>query len=212
MRILTMFAATLSLSACATAVADSLDRRGVDAKSMLIERVTEARGDAVRAKTSFDQAGAALEAISGLDGAALARQVDTVRAAGQNAALAAQDVRLSSDTVSAAAARFFREKEEELALFKTSDAARAAAEQTLAANAAAHRAYASSLDAVALRLSPALSLIDAEASALRRNPTSAVAAAARTDARAAAIAAARDASDGLGAMIDAADAFTDKIK
>lgn len=211
MRILTMFAAGLSLAACATAVADSLDRRGVDAGAMLVERASEARGAALRGQDAFDKAAAALAAIDGLDGAALSRQAGAVRAAGAAAALAAQDVRLATDTMEAASGRYFRAKEDELALM-TGEQNRAAAEQALAADAAAHQDFRSTIEAATLRASPALSLYDAEATALRNAPTSGVAAGARASERAAAVAAATEAAKGLGAAVAAGDRFLADLK
>lgn len=207
-----MIAASLALAGCATAVNDSLDRRGVDARTLLIERVTETREDAGRASGAFDKAGDALGAIAGLDGAALARQLDQARAAGQNAALAAQDFRLSVDTVKAAGERYFRKAEEELSLMKTSEENFRAAEAALNAAEDAHRDYVSAVDAAKLRLSPALSLYDAEVTALRRNATSRIAAESRAAERAATIAASKDASAGLVAAAAAADRYLGALK
>ncbi|MFZ5618488.1 MAG: DUF2959 family protein, partial [Pseudomonadota bacterium] len=161
MRILTI-AAALTLAGCASAVYDSLERRGVDAKAVLIERVMELRADTAAAKSSMDGAKTALAAIDGLEGAALARQIDHARAAGEDAALAAQGVRLSSDSMKTAAGRYFAAREEELSLLKTSEENLRAAEEELARATGAYRAYVSTLDAASLRLSPALSLYDAE--------------------------------------------------
>ncbi len=211
MRIL-MIAAALALSGCATAVNDSLDRRGVDAKTIFAERVTDTRNDAVRAQSAFTKAAMELQRINGLDGAALSRQLDQARAAGQDAAIAAQDLRLSLDTAKAAGGRFFQRREEELALMKTSEENLRAAEAQLAALKADNRAYQSAFDAAKLRLSPALSLYDAEVTALRRNATSRIAAEARASERASAIAASNDAAQSLGAAASEADRFLNALR
>lgn len=205
-------AAALALMGCATAVNDSLDRRGVDAQTMLAERVTTTRADALEAGAQIRKAGATLGAIADLDGAALARQLDQARAAGQDAALAAQDFRLSVDTVKAAGERYFREAEEELSLMKTGAEEINAAEAKLAAVAGAHRDFIATADAAKLRLSPALSLHDAEVTALRRNATSRIAAEARAGERASALRAAESAGDGLAAAASAADRYLDALK
>lgn len=207
-----IFAAALVLAGCATAVSDSLDRRGVDAKAMLIERVTTARANAATAGDAAAKAGAALGAIAGLDGPQLARALDAARAAGQDAALAAQDFRLSVDTVKTAGERYFREKEEELSLMKTSEEALRAAQSELAAIDDAHRAFLGAADAANLRLSPALSLHDAEVTTLRRNATSGVAAQSRAATRAAAIRASAEAQDSLAAAAKAADRYLEALK
>lgn len=212
MRILTIAAAALMLAGCASAVYDSLDRRGVDAKTVLIQRVTELRADAAAAKSGMDGARTALAAIDGLEGAALARQIDRARAAGEDAALAAQGVRLSADSMKTAAGRYFAAREEELGLLKTSEANLRAAKEALARATGAYRAYVSTLDAASLRLSPALSLYDAEVTALRKSPTSAAAAAARAGERANALAAALDAGNGLVAATNEADRFLETLE
>lgn len=212
MRLLTIALFALALPGCATNVYDSLDRRGVDAKTVLVGRAGEFRSDAVAARSAMAKAQSALEAIEGSDGAALARLIDGVRSEGQNAALAAQDLRLSADSLKAASARYFGAREEELALLTTDDAQRAAAQDNLEASKEAYRRLLSALDASSLRLSPALSLIDAEATALRQNPTSGITANARRHERAAARAAATDAQDGIAATIDAADNFVRVLK
>ncbi len=211
MRIL-MISTMFALSGCATAVNNSLDRRGLDARTILAERVTTARDDAIEAKSAFDRAAEALGAIEGLDGPQLARELDQARAAGQDAALAAQDLRLSADTAEAAAARFFQKKEEELALMKTSEENLRAAEAELAALGKSHRAFAAAFNAAKLRLSPALSLYDAEVTALRRNATSRIAAEARAGERASAIRAANEASAGLGSAAKEADRYLEALK
>ncbi|OFX03971.1 MAG: hypothetical protein A3E78_13845 [Alphaproteobacteria bacterium RIFCSPHIGHO2_12_FULL_63_12] len=207
-----LVAAALALAGCATAVNDSLDRRGVDAQTMLAERVTTTRADALEASAQIRNAGAALGAIAELDGAALARQLDQARAAGQDAALAAQDFRLSVDTVKAAGERYFRQAEEELSLMKTGEEEIKAAEAKLAAVAGANRDFIAAADAAKLRLSPALSLHDAEVTALRRNATSRIAAEARASERASALRAAESAGDGLAAAAAAADRYLDALK
>ncbi len=207
-----IFAAALALAGCATAVNDSLDRRGVDAKTMLTERVTAARADAVEAGAAFDKAGAALGAIEGLNGAELARQLDQARAAGQDAALSTQDFRLSIDTAKAAGERYFCKQEEELSMMKTSEENRRAAEAEMTAIKDAHRDFISAVDAAKLRVSPALSLYDAEVTALRRNATSRIAADSRAAERASTIAATQEASNGLAAAAKEADRYIGALK
>lgn len=207
MRIWTIAAFAFALTGCATAVYDSLDRRGVDARTILVERTGDFRSDALAAKTAVEKAEAALAAIDGFDGAALARRIDSVRAEGQSAALAAQDFRLSADSLKAASARYFGAREEELALMKTSEESLRAAQAGLDASKAAYRTLLSALDSSTLRLSPALSLFDAEVTALRKSPTSGVGASARIGQRNAARASAKEAGAGLAATIAAADAF-----
>jgi hypothetical protein len=211
MRIL-MIAAALALSGCATAVNDSLDRRGVDAKTIFTERVAATRNDAARAQSAFSAAAAELQKVGGLDGAALSRQLDQARAAGQDAALSAQDLRLSIDTAKAAGSRLIQKKEEELALMKTSEETLRAARADLDALKVGNRTYLGAFDAAKLRLSPALSLYDAEVTALRRNATSRIAAEARAGERASAIEASNDAAQSLGAAVVEADRFLDGLR
>jgi hypothetical protein len=212
MRILTIAAFAFTLTGCATAVYDSLDRRGVDARTILIERTGEFRSDALAAKAAVEKAEATLAAIDGLDGGALARRIDSARADGQSAALAAQDFRLSADSLKAACARYFGAREEELALMKTSEESLRAAQADLDASRAAYRTLLSAIDSSILRLSPALILYDAEVAALRKSPTSGVGASARLEERNAASASTKEAGVGLAATIAAADAFVGTLK
>lgn len=207
-----IFAAALALAGCATAVNDSLDRRGIDARTTLIDRITTARDDAGKAGAAVGNAGAALGAIAGLDGAALSRGLDQARAAGQDAALAAQDFRLSVDTVKAAGERYFREADEEMSLMKTSEDTLRAAQAELTAIKDAHLEFLGAAGAARLRLSPALSLYDAEVTALRRNATSRIAAESRAADRAATIGAVAEAQGGLVAAAAAADRYLDALK
>lgn len=196
MRLLTMTMAMMALGACASAVYDSLDRRGVDAKSVFFTRIGEANADIREAEAALASAAIALAAVDGLDGPALARQIGVARAAGDDAALAAQDLRLSTESTKAAAARYFTAREDEFALQKASGEI-AAMQKEVAAVREANAAVVSSVGAATLRLSPALSLYEAEVRALRKNPTSGVAAAARAGRRASAIEAVKEAESAL---------------
>ena len=211
MRLL-IIAAGLALSACASAVYDSLERRGVDSAIILAERTSDLHTDISEVQAALTKAGSALSAIEGKDGAPLARALDQARAAGQEAALGVQDVRLSSDSMKAASARYFTDQERDLGLMKTSEENYRAAEKKLAAARDAYRVFASTLDGASLRLSPAISLYDTEIAALRKNPTSAVAASARASSRAATIAATSDAAASLDAAAVAADRFLAALK
>jgi len=205
-------AALMMVSAgCASAVYDSLERRGVDAKAVLEGRVRDAREDALAAAAKIDAAAMALGAATSLDGPALARQVDAARAGAQDAAVAAQEVRLSADTVGASGARFFREWEEEIALYETA-AEREAAATRLKAQGEAHKRLVGALGAANLRLSPALSLLNEEVAALRKNPTSGVVAKSRAGRIDAAAKAAGDASAALRDAAAEADRFLAKLK
>jgi len=207
-----LFAAALALCGCATAVNESLDRRGVDSRSLLAERLGDVRGDAARADAAFSTAAGALSAIDGLDGAALARRLDQAAAAGQDAALAAQDLRLSVSTANAAAGRYFRKRDEEISLMKTSAENLAAAQAELNALHGADAKFNATFDATRLRLSAALSLYDAETKALRRNATSRIAAEARASERAATLAAVADARSNLSSLVDATDGYLGALK
>lgn len=200
------------LSGCATPVNDSLERRGVDSRMVLVERVTDARADAVKAKTSIDAASASLGQIAGLDGAALASQLSKARAAGQDAALAAQDLRLSRESADAAAFRYIGKQEERLSLIRATAEAYQAIVQRFDAMKAGAANFSNAYKGASLRLSPALSLYDAEVAALRRNATSGVAAEARRTEREAAIDAAASASASLDAAIAAADGLLGAIE
>ncbi len=196
----------LFAAGCASAVYDSLERRGVDSKTVLEGRVREAREDALAAASKLDVASAALAAAKGLEGASLARQIDAARAGAQDAAVAAQDVRLSADTVGASGARYFRKWEEEIALYDTA-AERDAAADRLKSQAAAHKRLGGALGAASLRLSPALTLLNEEVAALRRNPTSGVLVKSRADRIDAAGASAGEASAALREAAAEADRF-----
>lgn len=189
-------AALLALTGCASAVYDSLERRGVDAKIVLLDRVGEARNDALGAATKIESAAATLAAAKGLEGPALARQIDSARAYTQDAAVAAQDLRLSTDTVGASGARYFREWEEEIALYQT-PAEQGAAAAKLKAQADAHKRLGGALSAASLRLSPALAILNDEIAVLRKNPTSGVVVASRAARIDAASAAAAEAAASL---------------
>ncbi|MFN3958920.1 MAG: DUF2959 family protein [Parvularculaceae bacterium] len=203
-----LFLAALMMvsSGCASAVYDSLERRGVDAKTVLEGRVRDAREDALAAAARIDSAASALGAATALDGPALARQVEAARAGAQDAAVAAQDVRLSADTVGASGARYFREWEEEIALYETA-AEREAAASRLKSQGEAHKRLVGALGAANLRLSPALTLLNEEIAALRRNPTSGVVAKSRASRIDAAGKAASDASAALRDAAAEADRF-----
>ncbi len=199
-----MIAVMLILTGCASAVYDSLERRGVDAKTVLIGRVGDAREDALGAAAKVEIAAAALKAAKGLEGPALARQIDTARAGAQDAAVAAQALRLSADTVGASGARYFEEWEEEISLYQTPEEQDAAAAK-LKAQAEAHRRLGGALGAASLRLSPALTILNDEIDVLRKNPTSGVVVAsraARIDAAGAAAAEASASLRGAGAEAD----------
>ncbi len=205
-RTLTIAAMALAAASCASAVYDSLERRGVDARTVLIERVTGAGEDASAAAVRIDAAGDALASVKGLDGPELSRQIGSARASAQDAALAAQDLRLSADTAKAAGARYFREWEEEISLYET-PAERESAAARLKAQSIAHRSFLGALDSASLALSPALTLITDEVGVLRKNPTSEVVAASR----AGRIDAARRAASDASAKLRSASAEADGI-
>jgi len=206
LRRLTIACFALSAAGCASAVYDSLERRGVDAKSVLSDRVADARDDANAAAAKIEAAGQALGATRGLEGAPLARQIDSARAAAQDAAIAAQDVRLASDTVGAAGGRYFREWEEEIGLYETT-AERSAAAARLNADREGHRRLGGALGAASLRLSPALTLLTDEIAVLRKNPTSGVVVSSRAGRIDTASNAAVEAAGALRSAAGEADSF-----
>lgn len=199
-------AAMLALAGCASAVYDSLERRGVDAKTVLTGRTQEARDDALAAAARIETAAGALSAVRGLEGPALARQIDAARAGAQDAALAAQDLRLSTDTVGASGARYFAEWEEEIGLYQT-QAEQDGAAAKLKTQADAHRKLGAALSAASLRLSPALTILNDEIAVLRKNPTSGVVVASRAARIDAAGAAAAEAAAALRSAGAEADCF-----
>ncbi len=207
-----MIAAAVLMSGCASAVYDSLDRRGVDSADVLVQRADALRADIRESEMSLSRAADALAAVEGLDGAALARRLDIARSEGQNAALDAQDTRLSADSLKAASARYFADKERGLSLMNPDDPGYVAAADQLAAERSANRAFLSAVDAANLRISPALSLYDAEVTALRKAPTSGAVAAARAQSRASAVRAAREAAQSLNAAGVEADRFLAALK
>lgn len=204
-------AAMLAAAGCASAVYDSLERRGIDARSVLQSRVVEAQTDASAAAAGIEAAVSALVATRGLEGAPLARQIDAARANAQAAAVAAQDVRLSTETAGAAGARYFREWEEEIGLYET-EAERAAAAARLDSQAKALADLSASLRAAGLRLSPALVLVNDEIAVLRKNPTSGVVVTSRAARIDAAARAAAEAAVSLRAAASEADRFLAALK
>lgn len=203
-----LFVAALALmvSACASAVYDSLERRGVDAKTILADRVSDARDDALTAAAKVEAAAAALNAAKSLEGPGLSRQINIALGNTQDAAVAAQDLRLSTDTAGASGARYFEAWEQEIGLYETA-AERDAAATRLKAQADAHRKLGSALGAASLRLSPALTLLNDEVSALRKSPTSGVVVRSRAGRIDAAAAASADASSALREAAAEADRF-----
>lgn len=171
-------ALALLAAGCASAVYDSLDRRGVDAKAILADRVADAQGDARAAAGKVEAAAAALSAAKSLDGPDLARQLSAALGASQDAAVAAQDLRLSTGAAGESGARYFEAWEEEIGLLESATE-RDAALGRLKAQADAHRKLGAALNGAILRLSPALSLLNEEAATLRKTPTSGVAARSR---------------------------------
>lgn len=208
-----LFVAALALLAggCASAVYDSLERRGVDAKSILEGHVEDVRRKSAAAAASAANAADTLSAAKTLDGPALARQLDKALGETQDLAVAAQDLRLSTNTVGASGARYFEAWEKEISLYET-PAERDAAAGRLKAQADAHRRLGAALSAANLRLSPALSLLRQETAALRKSPTSGVLARSRAGRVDAAAAAAGDAAVALREAAAEAERFLAAIK
>jgi hypothetical protein len=205
-RLFLVTALALLAAGCASAVYDSLDRRGVDAKTILADRVADARDDAVAAATKVEAAAAALSAAKGLDGPDLARQLSAALGASQDAAVAAQDLRLSTGAAGASGARYFEAWEKEITLLDSATERDSAAGR-LKAQADAHRKLGAALNAASLRLSPALTLLNDEVTALRKSPTSGVAARSRAGRIDAAAAASGDAAAGLREAAAEAERF-----
>ena len=199
-------ALALMAAGCASAVYDSLDRRGVDARTVLADRVADARDDALSAAGKVEAAAAALSAAKSLDGPDLARQLSNALGAAQDAAVAAQDLRLSTNSAGASGARYFEAWEREIGLLETATERDAAAGR-LKAQAEAHRKLGAALNAASLRLSPALTLLNDEVTALRKSPTSGVAARSRAGRIDAAAAASGEAAAGLREAAAEADRF-----
>ncbi|MEZ5920466.1 MAG: DUF2959 family protein [Parvularculaceae bacterium] len=204
MRLADIAFAALALSSCATAVYDSLDRRGVDATDILKERITSVRDNAAAAKTSLTSARGALAKIKGLDGPALANQLDRAKAAGQDASTAAQQFRLSLDSARAAGTRYLSEKNEDLKFLD--DTALQAARVELNNALKEQGAFFSAATGASLRLSPALTLYANEISKLRTHPTSSAFAAARTNEIDTAVSSVSDALTSLNAVTSSANA------
>jgi len=207
MRAIAIVCITLFLTGCASAVYDSLDRRGVSSTDILQQRLVEFRSDAIAGEKSLNNAVAALDAIEGLDREPLALQLNRTRAAGNDAALASQQFRLSSDSLEAAASRYFDDQHSELSALKSDDQSLQAKKSKLDASEKAFRSLSQTIDATKLRLSPALSLYDAEVTALRRKPTDGAFAASRASKRDAAKSASKEVADSLKRVLSEAAAF-----
>lgn len=195
MRLTFLAAAVLSLSSCATAVYDSLDRRGVDAAQILDARISAVRDDATAAIQSLNTERNAIAAIGGLDGAPLARHLDKAKAAHGDASIAAQSYRLTIDNARLAGDRYLNAKTEEIRYLDASEisAARDALNSAMAVLGNFH----SAATAARLAISPALTVSNQEISLLRQHSTSGAFAASRTTERQTAINALSNATDML---------------
>ncbi|MCB2114607.1 MAG: hypothetical protein KDD85_13830 [Parvularculaceae bacterium] len=198
----------LPIAGCASAVYDSLGRRGVDSTEILLKRLAQFETDARAGEAAMREAGAALEAVESLDGEALARRIARIRGAADNAALAAQQFRLSSGSLAAATSRYFSDRDDELDLYRDENRRTVQLGARLRAARSAHLSLSRSNDEAQALSPPALRLIDAEAAALRAAPTSAALAASRAGARAQAVKAAQDAAHALARASDNAAEFS----
>jgi hypothetical protein len=202
MRIIAIIAAALAVASCASAVHDSLERRGVDSGAVLQIRVDEAVSDARLARASLKNAADALRAVDSLSESALPRQIEKIYAAGADAGVRAQDLRASTDSMKSAGARFLSDRAAEIGFMD--DPAHKAAEQ--AKLDAARDARTRILDAFTganLRANAAVTVYNAEAAFMRRN-ISAAAVASRASERASALSLAEDAISALDSAISQA--------
>ncbi len=178
-----MLSMLLALSACASNVYDSLDRRGIDSADIFAQRVSELNLRLGTTRTEMEKAGAAMAAINGQDGAALSRSLTIARAAYQDALAASENMRLASDSMSAAASRYFSDRERDISLLPEGGESARAAQAQLQSVGAAYNTYLSHLKSARVRLSPAITVYGAEVETLRRSPTSGAVAASRASSR-----------------------------
>ena len=120
------------VTGCATAYYDALERRGIEKRDILADRVTEARTEQAKAQAVFTTALDEFRALVKVDAPALeAKYDDMVKALDQSTKQATQ-VRQRIDAVDDVGRRLFREWESELKLFESDDLRRRSQTQLIA--------------------------------------------------------------------------------
>lgn len=202
----TIIAAALLVAAgCATAVSDSLERRGVSTRDVAMQRLDAVADAAENSASSLRRADSELIAVAGLDGSALANQIGKAGAACDGAAHAAQNLRIEMRTARDAGARWFTSWNADLAYQSTE--ARRREEAALDAAKARHLRLMADFDLAAAATDGAVAKCADETDFLKKNPSK-LAASAHRGAREAFSAAAADAIRRLNAARAEATLFS----
>ncbi|MEQ8748187.1 MAG: DUF2959 family protein [Amphiplicatus sp.] len=106
-----VIAALLALTGCATAVSDSLERRGVTPEEKAMEQAAAAGETAARAGAALQNAGAAMKAVANADAATIGQRTAALDAACSAAARDAQELRIDMRAAQSAGGRWLNEWE-----------------------------------------------------------------------------------------------------
>lgn len=197
-----VLAAFALVAGCASAVSDSLARRGQSPDAVAGRQIDAAGRTASRLAVALADAGAAAETLGAAHAGDLGRRASSLDAACSTAAREAQTLRIGIDTMRAAARRGFADRE--IAAQNAPAAARES--ERIAADRARFDRVAEDFDRASHAADSAVSACGAEARYAIRNPNAAAVAARRAE-RAAFTARAAAARAQLDAAASAARAY-----
>ncbi len=108
-------AACAALAGCATAVSDSLERRGTTPQAQAMEQVSVAGDTAARTGAALQNAAAAMKAVANADEGAIGQRIAALDASCGAAAREAQELRIDMRAAQSAGGRWLNEWERQSA-------------------------------------------------------------------------------------------------
>ena len=161
-------ACVLTLSGCATAYYETMERFGFEKRDILVDRVKDARGEQAEAQETFASALDEFRALVEIDGGALETKYDKINASYLRAQRQAGDVRKRIKDVQDVGNRLFSEWEKELELYESPDLRRRSSQQ-LSATQADYTQLVGAMNRAAAKMDPVLELYEDQVLFLKHN-------------------------------------------
>jgi len=168
LRLAAAFLLFMPLAACSSAYYATLEQFGVEKRDILVDRVKDARAEQADAQETFASALEEFRSVVDVDGGELEKKYDRLSASYERSKRQARDVRSRIDSVESVGQKLFKEWEQELKLYESSDLRRRSQDQ-LDQTRSEYTRLADVMNKAAARMDPVLELYEDQVLFLKHN-------------------------------------------
>lgn len=171
MKLIRLFAAallTFTLTACASAYYDAMERRGVEKRDILVERIIEARAAQAETQIVFTNALDQFRSLIDVEAGGLEHKYDAMKISLNQSQKQAEAVRNRINAVNAVGRRLFKEWEGELNLYESADLRKRSREQLVTAR-SEYDALMRAMENAAAKMAPVISIYSDQVLFLKHN-------------------------------------------